>query len=158
MKKTSILFVCLGNICRSPIAEGVFRALLAERECSDKFRVDSAGTSGYHEGELPDPRSIQICEKYGLDLTEQRSRAIRASDYHEFDWIVAMDRSNFSDLNRRSPSNSEARIVRLLDFSSVHSGDVPDPYYGGKDGFENVYQMVREALGPFLEEVLTESN
>lgn len=153
MAETSVLFVCLGNICRSPIAEGVFRALLEKHNLSHSIRVDSAGTSGYHEGELPDVRSMEICTMHGLDLSGQRSRAVRDSDFEDFEWIVAMDSSNLKELKRRAPTHCVARIVRILDYGDGGIKDVPDPYYGGRDGFENVYRMLVEALEPFLGEV-----
>lgn len=134
--------VCLGNICRSPLAEGILRSKVD----SDKVVVDSAGTAGYHIGNPPDKRSIAVARKYGLDITNQRCRKFSRLDFLEFDLIYVMDRSNFSDVANLANNAQEAQKVKLL-LSEVDLGlqEVPDPYYGGDDGFENVYQMVNQA-------------
>ena len=147
----SVLFVCLGNICRSPIAEGVFRELLAERGCSDQIHVDSAGTSGFHQGEPPDRRSIQVCSTHGLHIGGQRSRKVVGSDFTHFDLIVAMDRSNESDLHAMAGPECTAKIVRLLEYGKSELADVPDPYYGGQGGFQHVFDLVSEALNSLLD-------
>lgn len=134
--------VCLGNICRSPLAEGILRSKVD----SDKVLVDSAGTAGYHIGNPPDKRSIAVAQKYGLDISHQRCRKFSRLDFLEFDLIYVMDRSNFSDVAQLASNAQEAQKVKLL-LSEVDLDlqEVPDPYYGGADGFENVYQMVDQA-------------
>ncbi|WP_421805578.1 low molecular weight protein-tyrosine-phosphatase [Flagellimonas sp.] len=140
--KTKVLMVCLGNICRSPLAEGILRSKVD----SDKVLVDSAGTAGYHIGNPPDKRSIAVAQKYGLDISHQRCRKFSRLDFLEFDLIYVMDRSNFSDVAQLASNPQEAQKVKLL-LSEVDLDlqEVPDPYYGGDDGFENVYQMVDQA-------------
>ncbi|MBO6829971.1 low molecular weight protein-tyrosine-phosphatase [Allomuricauda sp.] len=140
--KTKVLMVCLGNICRSPLAEGILRSKVD----SDKVLVDSAGTAGYHIGNPPDKRSIAVAQKYGLDISHQRCRKFSRLDFLEFDLIYVMDRSNFSDVAQLASNAQEAQKVKLL-LSEVDLDlqEVPDPYYGGADGFENVYQMVDQA-------------
>lgn len=140
--KTKVLMVCLGNICRSPLAEGILRSKVD----SDEVLVDSAGTAGYHIGNPPDKRSIAVARKYGLDISHQRCRKFSRLDFLEFDLIYVMDRSNFSDVAQLASNAQEAQKVKLL-LSEVDLDlqEVPDPYYGGDDGFENVYQMVDQA-------------
>lgn len=140
--KTKVLMVCLGNICRSPLAEGILRSKVD----SDKVLVDSAGTAGYHIGNPPDKRSIAVAQKYGLDISHQRCRKFSRLDFLEFDLIYVMDQSNFSDVAQLASNAQEAQKVKLL-LSEVDLDlqEVPDPYYGGDDGFENVYQMVDQA-------------
>ena len=134
--------VCLGNICRSPLAEGI----LQSKVDSDSVFVDSAGTAGYHVGNPPDKRSIAVARKYGLNITHQKCRKFSEQDFSEFDHIYVMDRSNFSDVASLAKNQEEASKVKLL-LSEVELGikEVPDPYYGGDDGFENVYQMIDRA-------------
>jgi len=144
---TRILFVCLGNICRSPLAEGVFRHLVTEQGLSHAFHVDSAGTGGWHSGEPPDPRSVQIAEKHGIRLTG-RARKVTSSDFSEFDLIVAMDQDNLRSLRRRHErEKGRARLTLLREFDPDPDGslEVPDPYYGGPDGFEEVFQLVERS-------------
>ncbi|MHA7775922.1 low molecular weight protein-tyrosine-phosphatase [Roseibium sp. M-1] len=135
----SILFVCLGNICRSPLAEGVFRALVEESGLTGRFEIDSAGTGAWHQGNPPDPRSIDVAARHGIDISFQRARQVVAEDFHRFDTIVAMDRDNLSAL--RSKAGTAPAAIRLL--LNDPPRDVPDPYYGGPDGFEEVYRMIR---------------
>ncbi|WP_318308821.1 low molecular weight protein-tyrosine-phosphatase [Flagellimonas crocea] len=140
--KTKVLMVCLGNICRSPLAEGI----LQSKVDPDKVFVDSAGTAGYHVGNPPDKRSIAVARKYGLNIAHQKCRKFSKQDFLEFDHIYVMDRSNFSDVANLAKNQEEAKKVKLL-LSEVSLGinEVPDPYYGGDDGFENVYQMIDSA-------------
>lgn len=135
--------VCLGNICRSPLAHGILESKLPE----DSFFVDSAGTSGYHNGELPDTRSIAVAKKYGLDLTNQRSRKFTRSDFRDFDIIYAMDQSNYHNILDLAESESDKSKVKLIlnELSPNSNAEVPDPYYGGDQGFENVYKMLDDA-------------
>ncbi|CAM1347102.1 low molecular weight protein-tyrosine-phosphatase [Tenacibaculum insulae] len=140
--KKKILMVCLGNICRSPLAEGILKSKL-----SDNFIVDSAGTAGYHVGELPDKRSIEVAENYGIDITNQRSRKFVKSDFKEFDLIYAMDGSNYHNILSIIDDNEDVQKVRMI-LNELHPSEnrnVPDPYYGGNQGFENVYKMLDEA-------------
>ncbi len=138
-----MLFVCLGNICRSPLAEGVFAKALAERGLSGAIRVDSAGTGGWHVGEPPDPRSVQVGLDNGVDIRALRGRQLAAQDYRDFDWIVAMDGDNYRTAVSRAPKGAKASVVRYTDFvPGAEGSDVPDPYYGGPDGFQRVYDLL----------------
>ncbi|MEQ6124849.1 low molecular weight protein-tyrosine-phosphatase [Pseudotenacibaculum sp. MALMAid0570] len=141
MKK--ILMVCLGNICRSPLAEGILRSKIDV----DEVFVDSAGTAAYHVGELPDSRSIDVARKYGIDLTYQRARKFEVVDFDQFDEIFVMDDSNYQNvLWKARTKDDEAKVKMILNESQPNSNkSVPDPYYGGDQGFENVYQMLDEA-------------
>jgi protein-tyrosine phosphatase len=137
-----ILMVCLGNICRSPLAEGIMRDKL-----SKDFIVDSAGTGGWHAGELPDKRSISTAKNRGLDITSQRARQFKISDFDTFDYIYVMDNSNYKDVMALAPNDEAKSKVKLI-LNEIFPGenvDVPDPYYGGQDGFENVFNMLNEA-------------
>lgn len=137
-----ILMVCLGNICRSPLAEGILRSKLSE-----KFIVDSAGTGGWHAGELPDKRSIAIAKLKGLDISNQRARQFKISDFTTFDHIFVMDNTNFKEVLALAPNEATKSKVKLIlnEISPNDNNDVPDPYYGGIDGFENVYNMLDQA-------------
>ncbi|MEM6719093.1 MAG: low molecular weight protein-tyrosine-phosphatase [Bacteroidota bacterium] len=149
--KTKILMVCLGNICRSPLAEGI----LASKLDPTKFMVDSAGTSGYHDGELPDRRSIKTAKAHGIDITYQRSRKFVKNDFQTFDFIFAMDQSNYDNIIRLAENQEDrAKVHMILNQISPNSNaEVPDPYYGGDQGFENVYQMLDEACSIFAEKI-----
>ena len=141
-----VLFVCTANICRSPTAEGVFRHLTLAENVHERVVIDSAGTHAYHIGEAPDKRSIAAAAHRGYDLSELRARRITASDFVEFDYILAMDRDHLSILERSAPAEHRAKVAMFLDFSSHHRGDeVPDPYYGGEQGFEFVLDMIEDA-------------
>lgn len=150
---TRVLFVCLGNICRSPLAEGVFRHLVAEEGLEDAVEIDSAGTGGWHVGEAPDPRSQEVAARHGVSLDGQSARRVDDEDFMAFDWIVAMDEDNERDLLRRRPDGARARVVRLRDFDPDGPGDVPDPYYGGPQGFEVVFRMVERSGRALLDEI-----
>jgi len=134
--------VCLGNICRSPLAEGILQAKLS----SEFYKVDSAGTAGYHVGELPDKRSIQVANKYGIDITNQRSRKFEKADFDKFDMIFAMDKSNYDDIVAMSENSMQREKVKMILSEQFpdEAVNVPDPYYGGDQGFENVYKMLEE--------------
>lgn len=137
-----ILMVCLGNICRSPLAEG----LLAAKLPKDKFTVDSAGTGNYHIGKQPDQRSIATAKKNGIDITQQRCRQFSASDFEEFDYIFAMDLSNYSNIIALAKNEEQKKKVELI-LNHLFPGDnvdVPDPYYGLQNGFDMVYEMLDE--------------
>lgn len=139
----SILFVCLGNICRSPLAEGVFRAVLAERGRGRDMLLDSAATSGWEVGSAPDPRSIAVALRHGIDISGQRARKVTPQDFSRFDLILGMDRSNVADLKALAPAGD--RVHLFLEFAHGQARDVPDPYYDGPEAFAEVYRMIREA-------------
>jgi protein-tyrosine phosphatase len=150
-----ILFVCMGNICRSPTAEGVFRRLVAERAPGVEIEVDSAGTHDYHVGDPPDPRSIAAAARRGVDLRRLRAREVRDEDFERFDLIIAMDRLNRETLLERSPAPFRERIRLFMEFAGDSEvEDVPDPYYGGALGFERVLDLAEEAAAGLLDEVL----
>ena len=152
-ERVSVLFVCLGNICRSPLAEGVFRSLAAEAGLADRFRVDSAGTGAYHVGEAPDARSVAVALEHGVQLTGL-ARQVTGNDLQSFDWVVAMDGTNRRNLEALSQPENRGRIHLLRDFDPEDAGaDVPDPYYGGPEGFENVYRIVDRACRNLFEEI-----
>ena len=141
-----ILFVCLGNICRSPTAEVVFRAV-ASREAPDiVLEIDSAGTAGYHVGEQPDRRTRQAAARRGYDMSALRARVVEPGDFENFDLILAMDRENLRALERRSPPQARERLRLFLDFApETGISEVPDPYYGGANGFEDVLDLIEAA-------------
>lgn len=151
---TSVLFVCLGNICRSPLAEGIFAHLAESRGMAGRFRVDSAGTGAYHSGERPDSRAIAVASNHGVRLPGA-ARQVARSDMSRFDMIVAMDRSNRRSLERMrgyGAHNGHAEIVMMRDYDPERgSRDVPDPYYGGPDGFERVYTILERCCGRLLD-------
>ena len=154
-ERTSVLFVCLGNICRSPLAEGVFRHLVEEEGLEDRFEIDSAGTGAWHVGELPDGRAALIAQQHGIDL-ESRARQVQEEDFDRFDYVIAMDHENLRALNRMrdaSGSDVSVELLRAFDDDSSDGDEVPDPYYGGASGFENVYQMVRRSCKGLLKEL-----
>ena len=144
-RQIKVLFVCLGNICRSPLAEGAFRRHVSECGERDRYVIDSAGTSAYHVGEQPDPRSITTARKNGVDISQQRARQFIESDFQEFDYIVAMDQSNYANIERVKRGIGKAEVSLMLDELDSPRRDVPDPYYGGDRGFDEVWQMVDAA-------------
>ncbi len=157
MKHIKVLFVCMGNICRSPTAQGVFRAMVAEEGLSDRILTDSAGTIDYHIGGLPDRRARETALKRGVDLSDLRARLVKVEDFEAFDYIVAMDRSNYQDLSALCPQGLEARLHMFLDFAPDQPvREVPDPYYGGTAGFERVFDLVEEASRGLLNRIRSE--
>jgi protein-tyrosine phosphatase len=153
-RPTSVLFVCLGNICRSPLAEGVFLHLVKQAGQEADFVVDSAGTGAWHAGERPDKRSIRVAAAHGVELPG-RARQVEAEDLRRFDVVVAMDKENLAALERLSSSAAgDARLVLLRAFDPDADGlEVPDPYYGGPDGFEDGYRMIHAACVGLLKEL-----
>lgn len=147
----NILFVCLGNICRSPTAEAVFRGKLREHPLAHSIRCDSAGTAGYHAGEAPDRRSTEAARGRGYDMSSQRARQVSDADFETFDLILAMDHRNLAELRRRASRQHQHKLKLLLEFSDSPEQEVPDPYYGGRDGFEQVLDLVENACDGLLE-------
>jgi protein-tyrosine phosphatase len=138
-----ILMVCLGNICRSPLAEGILRY-----RGGDTFFVDSAGTGNWHVGCQPDNRSVAIAQKFGIDITSQRARQFHIQDFEEFDVIFTMDSSNYKDVLSMAQTDEHRQKVRMI----LGERNVPDPYYGGDDGFQNVFQLLDEAIQEFIQQ------
>ena len=148
-----VLFVCLGNICRSPLAEGVMRHLVEEHGLEDRIEVDSAGTGAWHVGESPDPRSMEVAARNGVSLDGQAARKVRPSDFRHFTRVMAMDGAILRDLQGLAPPDARAEIRLLREYDPQGPGDVPDPYYGGADGFDRVYEMVERSCRALLEEI-----
>ena len=147
-----VLFVCLGNICRSPTAEGVFRKILEDNALAQDIMVDSAGTHAYHIDQPPDLRAQQAAARRGIDMSASRGRQTIARDIEEFDYVLAMDRENYRSLTRIKGESENIRL--LLDYSENFSEDeVPDPYYGGSNGFEKVLDMIEDACQGLLEDI-----
>ena len=148
----SVLFVCMGNYCRSPTAEGVFRAVVRQRAPQLAIHIDSAGTHDYHVGRAPDPRSVAAARRRGIDLSGLRARQVEDEDFVRFDYILAMDRGNLEALRSRSPGHLSHRVRLLMEFASrPDQTEVPDPYYGGPGGFELVLDLVEEAANGLLD-------
>lgn len=146
MKRTRILLVCTGNICRSPTAEGVLRHMAVAAGLGELLEVDSAGTQGYHAGDPPDERSQQAARRRGYDISGLRARAVTMADFRDFDLILAMDREHLAVLERSRPASSQCRVGLMLDYATrARIREVPDPYYGGAAGFEHVLDLVEDA-------------
>ncbi len=153
----SVLFVCTGNICRSPSAEGVFAALVDEKGLSERFHIDSAGTHGYHIGEPADTRSAETALNRGYDISAHRARRIEDGDYKKYDYILVMDQRNYQVLLKECPDDHLDKVRMFLEFAPhVPETEVPDPYYGGDDGFEHVLNLVEEAAEGLLGHILEE--
>ena len=146
-----ILMVCLGNICRSPLAEGI----LTHKTKSLNIEVDSAGTAGYHVGQLPDSRSIEIAKKYNVDLSKQRARQFSRADFDRFDVIYAMDVNNYTHLVSLASNDDERNSIKLIlnEINLNLCESVPDPYYGGENGFQDVYNMLNEACDKIVQNI-----
>lgn len=152
--KIRVLMVCLGNICRSPTAHGVLEKLINNKGLSESIEVDSAGTSTYHIGNHPDPRSIAAAARRGYDLQHQIARQVSTADYHDFDYILAMDEDNLRHLEGSAPLEGKARVRLLLDYSKAEVVSVPDPYFGGGEkGFETVLDLVEDACEQLLRQL-----
>jgi len=146
-----ILMVCLGNICRSPLAEGILQYKVDQQGLS--WELDSAGTGAWHAGELPDPRSIEVASRNGIDIRHQRARQFRTTDFEEFDLIFAMDAENYRNILAMAPNeNAEAKVEMIMNMAYPNQNRrVPDPYYGGPSGFDDVFAMLQEACDKIIE-------
>jgi protein-tyrosine phosphatase len=154
-KPVGVLFVCMGNICRSPTAEGVFREAVMRAGLDGQIRIDSAGTHDYHIGDPPDARAQQHAQRRGYDLSALRARQVTRADFSTFDYVIAMDRANRLALERLSPERRHSRIHLFLTFADgVTAQEVPDPYYGGSQGFETVLDLVENAAAGLLRHIL----
>ena len=154
---TKVLFVCLGNICRSPTAEGVFRELARRRGMDGTLFVDSAGTSGWHIDAPPDSRARAEAKRRGISLEDLRSRQVNQADFERFDYVVAMDESNMADLEEICPAQFRERLFLFTRFArDAAPGGVPDPYYGGADGFAKVFDLITECAGGLLDHIIAE--
>jgi protein-tyrosine phosphatase len=154
---TKVLFVCLGNICRSPTAEGVFRDLVRRRGLEKAIRTDSAGTSGWHIDAPPDSRARAEAKRRGISIEDLRSRKVSVADFENFDYIVAMDDANIADLEEICPPPLRGRLHLFTDFAPEGTAScVPDPYYGGPDGFAKVFDLVTQCAGGLLAHIVEE--
>lgn len=148
-----VLFVCLGNICRSPSAEGVFRRHLEEAGLLDRVEVDSCGISAWHLGKPPDQRAREAAARRGIDISGLRARQLSDDDAHRFDYLLAMDHDNLAAIEARLPPDSRAHAGLFLEFAGLGSRAVPDPYYGGDQGFEEVLDLIESASLGLIEEI-----
>lgn len=154
MAKVKVLFVCMGNICRSPVAEGVFAQLIEQQGLTEHVQVDSAGTHAYHVGNPPDPRSLQTALRRGIDISNLRARRFAEDDFYEFDYVLAMDSDNYRNLSAVCPPETRYKLKMFLDFAPhLNELDVPDPYYGGELGFERVLDLVEAAAEGLVEHI-----
>ncbi|MGH6806554.1 MAG: low molecular weight protein-tyrosine-phosphatase [Ensifer adhaerens] len=151
MKPARILFVCLGNICRSPLAEGVLRALAARRGVASMISVDSAGTGAWHIGDPPDRRSIAVARRHGIDISGLRGRKVGKPDFEAFDLILGMDEENVRALRQMAPAELSAKVHLFMAYALGRNQDVPDPYYDGPEAFERLYQMLEAGCSSLLE-------
>jgi len=151
---TAVLFVCMGNICRSPMAEGAFRAATESAGLLEHFTIDSAGTIGYHAGAAPDPRAQAAASAQGVDISGQQSRKVADSDFETFDYIMVMDRENYSDLIERCPENRKERIQLFLNYApDIPINEMPDPYIGPAHQFDTCYAAAADAADGLLEAI-----
>ena len=153
-QKKSVLFVCMGNICRSPTAHGVFRALVAGEGLTDLIAIDSAGTHAYHVGNEPDRRAQETARRRGIDLSDLVARRVSEEDFSRFDYVLAMDQENFLSLAELCPEEHREKLHLFMDFAPrMRTREVPDPYYGGAAGFERVFDLVEAAAQGLLDEI-----
>ena len=149
-----VLFVCLGNICRSPTAEGIFQKMVHESGLAKRIQIDSAGTTNWHQGRSPDPRTIAAAKKRDIDLSVLSARQVKVSDFEEFDYILAMDDSNLSDLKILKPADYSGHLGLFLEFGSQKKyREVPDPYHGGSEGFELVLDLIEDSAVGLLSSI-----
>lgn len=153
-RSIKVLFVCMGNICRSPTAEGAFRKLVEEQGLASAIQIDSAGTHAYHVGEAPDRRAQAAAKNRDIDLSSLRGRQFDSSDFQDYDYVLVMDQSNFCNMQALDNGDGEARLSLFLDFSHKYpENEVPDPYYGGIRGFEHVLDLIQDACEGLLEHI-----
>jgi low molecular weight protein-tyrosine phosphatase len=146
-----LLFICLGNICRSPMAEGVFRRVIEEEGVAHRFEIDSAGLGDWHAGQAPDDRAQAAARLRGVDISGQCARRVEQADFARFDLLLAMDRSNYAELKRRAPKEAHGKIRYFLDYAPhVGTKDVPDPFFGGAEGFDHALDLIEEAAHGLL--------
>ncbi len=152
--KVKVLFVCMGNICRSPTAHGVFRHLVAQAGLASRIEIDSAGTHAYHEGEPPDERAQETALARGIDIADLRARRAAPQDFQYFDYVLAMDQDNYHRLSLICPQGMERKLLLFMDYApEFRVREVPDPYYGGRSGFDRVFDMVEAAARGLLGEI-----
>jgi protein-tyrosine phosphatase len=155
MRKHRLLFVCLGNICRSPMAEGVFRRVAEEEGALDRFELDSAGMGDWHIGQAPDTRAQAAARNRGMDISGQRARQVTSSDYERFDLLLAMDNSNYDELIALAPKSELHKVRLFLDYApKAGTRNVPDPFYGGSEGFDHALDLIEAAARGLLAELL----
>lgn len=153
-KKVSVVFVCMGNICRSPTAEAVFRQYVENAGLAEQILIDSAGTHDYHIGDPPDLRAQRAAQQRDYDMSGLRGRQVEQGDFHRFDYVLAMDRANLAILQRLAPPDSDTQARLFLEYAHHHAErEVPDPYYGGADGFERVLDVVEDAAQGLLQHI-----
>lgn len=156
MEKTRILMVCMGNICRSPMAEGIMRRAVREAGLEQRIEIDSAGTHAYHVGSAPDPRAQKAAGRRGADISRLRGRKVSDADFESFDYILVMDSDNYDKLIQRAPEHHHAKVRRLLAFSRKYPNlDVVDPYYGGPQGFEENLDMIEDAVQGVIRDIIS---
>ena len=152
--KVSVIFVCMGNICRSPTAEAVFRKHVEDANLAGKIMIDSAGTIDFHTGKAPDLRSQRVAQRRGYDMANLRARQVEEGDFYRFDYVLAMDNENLAILQRLAPLDSDTKAQLFLEYARHRTErEVPDPYYGGSDGFERVLDMVEDAAAGLLQHI-----
>jgi protein-tyrosine phosphatase len=152
----NILFVCMGNICRSPSAEGFFATALQKSIYKEQVSIDSAGTHGYHVGHTPDSRAVATAAQFGVDISRLRARKVEVSDFNDFDLIIAMDRNNIEDLQRIRPADSKASLKMMMQYHpEAQPAEVPDPYYGDMEGFTYMCQLLESATLGLLKDIET---
>ncbi len=158
MSKVKVLFVCLGNICRSPLAEGIFRQRVEERGLSGLLEVDSCGTAAYHIGKHPDGRSMANAEQNGV-VYDHFARQFEVKDFYEFDFILPMDDSNYEDVISLKPADAKAQVFKMRYFDGIDkNADVPDPYYGGEQGFQEVFDILDRSVTNLIDSILKLKN
>lgn len=154
MKRIKVLFVCLGNICRSPLAEAVFKHKVRERGLESWIEADSCGTSNYHIGDTPDPRTLANAEKNGITINHL-GRQLCAADFDEFDYILAMDKSNYQNILRLPDgARNKGKVQLMRDYDPTAKGEVPDPYYGGEKGFQEVFDILDRSIDKFIDHLV----
>ncbi|MFV0543950.1 MAG: low molecular weight protein-tyrosine-phosphatase [Marinicella pacifica] len=159
MSKHKILFICMGNICRSPSAEAIFSQLIKDAGLTDQFVIDSAGTHAYHVGHAPDKRSVAAAGNRGIDMNHLRARQVELSDFTQYDRLIVMDLANLHELKKRFPDQSHDKVSLMMSYAEKRTEtEVPDPYYGGEDGFERVLDLLQDAAQGLLDDIRSGDN